>query len=238
MKNTKQAVAALMLMAAVVCAAGCRSSKIDGSFMNHDYVDLGLPSGTLWATCNVGANVPEEYGDYFAWGETRPKSEYSWENYKYCKGEKQYTKYCCDSDFGFNGFTDNLTVLQPEDDAATVNWGNGWCMPTDDQWKELLENTRSKWAKRKGIVGRLFIASNGKSLFLPAAGTHSIGSNHHVAIILAGERGFYLSRSLVTEITSEFKNAARVFDIRVDRKNRIYFDRYRGNSVRPVRSAN
>lgn len=110
---------------------------------SHDYVDLGLPSGLLWATCNVGADNPEDYGDYFAWAETEPKSVYNWSTYKYCDGGYYYklTKYCTRSDFGNNGFTDNLTVLLPEDDAATANWGNGWRMPTENEWRELIDNT-------------------------------------------------------------------------------------------------
>ena len=93
-----------------------------GSGDEHAYVDLGLPSGTLWATCNVGADTPEGYGDYFAWGETQPKDVYNWSNYQYCNGSHdQLTKYCNNSSYGYNGFTDNLTTLQPGDDAATAN---------------------------------------------------------------------------------------------------------------------
>ncbi len=114
------------------------SGTIDG----RDYVDLGLPSGTLWATCNVGASKPEEYGDYFAWGETTPKSTYYWSTYKWCKGsETTMTKYCTRSDYGYNGFTDNLTELQPEDDAATANWGSVWKMPSYAQFSELFNSS-------------------------------------------------------------------------------------------------
>ena len=88
----------------------------------HEWVDLGLPSGTLWATCNVGANAPEEYGDYFAWGETAPKDYYDWSTYKWCKGSyNTMTKYCTNSSYGYNGFTDGKTELDPEDDAAWFN---------------------------------------------------------------------------------------------------------------------
>ena len=81
-----------------------------------------MPSGTLWATCNIGANSPEEYGDYFAWGETAPKDDYNWSNYKWCNGSATtFTKYCTKSSFGYNGFVDNKTELDPEDDAAYVN---------------------------------------------------------------------------------------------------------------------
>ena len=126
----------------------------------HEYVDLGLPSGTLWATCNVGANAPEEYGDYFAWGETAPKDVYNWSTYQYYDGSNlaKYTG------------SDGLTTLLPEDDAATTNWGNEWRMPTKEEWQELLDNTTNKWTTQNGVNGRLFTGSNGNSLFLPAVG--------------------------------------------------------------------
>ena len=114
---------------------------------NYEYVDLGLPSGTLWATFNLGADAPEGYGDYFAWGETQPKRTYSWSNYKFYKGTiwseewggnvYLFTKYCCNPLFGYEGFTDTLTTLLPEDDAATVKWGSEWRMPTLEECKEL-----------------------------------------------------------------------------------------------------
>ena len=93
---------------------------------DYAYVDLGLPSGLLWATCNVGADNPEDYGDYFAWGETQPKDVvYYWSTYPYCNGSyNTLTKYCNNSNYGYNGFTDDLTILLPEDDAATANSGS------------------------------------------------------------------------------------------------------------------
>ena len=110
-------------------------------------VDLGLPSGTLWADRNIGANSPEGYGDYFAWGETRPKSEYNWSTYKYCKGsDKTITKYCDDSSYGT---VDNKTVLEPSDDAATANWGSNWRMPTHGEQVELNEKCKWTWTTRK-----------------------------------------------------------------------------------------
>ena len=130
----------------------------------HEYVDLGLPSGLLWATCNVGADTPEEYGDYFAWGETTPKDVYSWSTYLYSNGNSSTpTKYT---------ESDGLTILQPEDDAATANWGNGWRMPTKEEWQELYQRTTHVWTTQNGVHGRLFTGSNGNSIFLPAAGSY------------------------------------------------------------------
>ena len=142
---------------------------------DHAYVDLGLPSGLLWATCNVGAENPEDYGDYFAWGETTPKESYTWENYIYMmlgasSWDPKLIKYCINSDDGYNGFTDNLLTLLPEDDAATANWGNDWRTPTRTECLELINNTTHSWIALNGVNGCLFTASNGNSIFIPAAG--------------------------------------------------------------------
>ena len=160
-----------------------------------EYVDLGLPSGILWATCNVGADTPEGYGDYYAWGEIQPKETYNWSTYKYCHGgqNNKLTKYCNNFSYGYNGFTDNRTVLLPEDDAATANLGTDWRMPTKEEWQELLQYTTVTWTTRNGVNGQLFIADNGNSLFLPAAGYYS--SSY---LNLLGDRGHYWSSSLST----------------------------------------
>ena len=136
----------------------------------QDAVDLGLPSGTLWATCNVGASSPEESGDRFAWGETEPQGDYDWfdpwSNYKWCDGsENTLTKYCNDSTYGT---VDNLTELEPQDDAAWVNWGPKWRMPSAEQFKELQENCSWRWATKNGVKGRLVTGPNGNYIFLPA----------------------------------------------------------------------
>ena len=162
---------------------------------DHAYVDLGLPSGLLWATCNVGADNPEDYGDYFAWGETTTKSTYNWSTYQYCNGNyNTLTKYCNNSSYGYNGFTDNLTTLLPEDDAASANWGSGWRMPTKEEFQELYNNTTVTWTTQNGVNGRLFTASNGNSLFLPAAGCRDTSS-----LLDAGSYGYYWSSSLYTD---------------------------------------
>ena len=164
---------------------------------NHEYVDLGLPSGTLWATCNVGANAPEEYGSYFAWGETAPKELYTWGTYKWCNGGIfSMTKYCRESENGYDGFTDGKGELDPEDDAAFVNWGSSWRMPTIDQEQELVNCCTWTWTTCNGVNGRLVTGPNGKTIFLPAAGVR-YGTTLNGDGILAR----YLSRNLHDEFS-------------------------------------
>ena len=141
----------------------------DEPVTDHEWVDLGLPSGTLWATCNVGANSPEDYGDYFAWGETETKEVYSWETYKWCNGSAlTLTKYCTNPTYG-SGFFDDKTELDPEDDAAYVNWGSSWRMPTLEQLQELVENCTWTWTQQNGVNGSMVTGPNGNTIFLPAA---------------------------------------------------------------------
>lgn len=167
-------------------------SSPTGYLNGHGYVDLGLPSGTLWATYNIGASSPEGYGNYYAWGESTTKTNYNWSTYRYCSGDYNYnllTKYCNDSFYGSNGFTDNLTTLQSYDDAATANWGQGWRMPTEKEIQELKEKCRWTWMSK----GYKVTGPNGNSIFLPAAGYRSDSS-----LIYAGSRGHYWSSSLKT----------------------------------------
>ena len=163
---------------------------------NHEWVDLGLPSGTLWATTNVGASKPEEYGSYFAWGETKPKSDYDWDTYKWCNGNPfKLTKYCNVSNYGDNDFVDNKTELEPEDDAAYVNWGSKWRMPTKAQLVELLAECDWQWTTTNGINGYLVKSKkNSASLFLPAVGFRWQDGLDHV-----GSYGYYWSRTLFTD---------------------------------------
>ena len=195
--------------------------------LTHEYVDLGLPSGLLWATCNVGADASEEYGDYFLWGETQPKDTYNWSTYQYCNGSyNTLTKYCNNSSFGYNGFTDDLTTLLPEDDAATANWGSDWRMPTEEEWQELYNNTTDIWTQQNGVNGRLFTAANGNSLFLPAAGYRSGSSLDY-----AGSYGRYWSSSLFTDNPIY----ASVLDFNSGSCYMYLSSRGVGFSVRPVR---
>ena len=189
------------------------------------YVDLGLPNGTLWAKCNVGANSPEEYGKYYAWGETDTKSYYKWQTYKYCTDELM-TKYCSKPEYGYNGYTDKLTVLEPLDDVASAQLGGAWCIPTEDQWKELLDHTTSIWTTYNGKTGRLFTAANGNSIFLPAAG--SIIENSPVG---EGNRGFYRSSTLDTDMPNE----AWTLEFSGAECKMMSDYRFCGRSIRPVR---
>ena len=138
-----------------------------GSIDGYEYVDLGL--SVKWATCNVGANSPEEYGSYYAWGETEEKSNYYWDTYKWCNGSSsKMTKYCTSSSYGT---VDNKTVLDLEDDVAHVKWGGSWRMPTLEEQKELKNNCTWSWTTQNGVNGyKVTSKTNGNSIFLPAAG--------------------------------------------------------------------
>lgn len=171
-------------------------AKNQNMLNGHEYVDLGLPSGTLWATCNVGATKPEEYGGFYAWGDTHPQLPYSacnLQTYKFYKG-KDYSFHDirgndCIKYTSIDG--DGLLILEACDDAATSNWGNGWRMPTIEEWEELQDNTSNKWTIQNGVVGMLFTASNGNSLFLPAGGDCGCGDWNS-----EGSFGYYWSSSL------------------------------------------
>ena len=160
-----------------------------GASIPVNAVDLGLPSGTLWADRNVGADSPEAYGDYFAWGETEPKSTYNWSTYKWCNGSYDtQTKYCTNSSYGT---VDGKIVLDLEDDAAYVNMGSEWCMPTPAQQQELLNECTCEWTTQNGVYGQKVTGPNSNSIFLPAAGCCYDSSWWY-----AGSIGDYWSSSL------------------------------------------
>lgn len=130
---------------------------------NHPHmIDLGLPSGTKWACCNVGASAPEDYGNYYAWGETQPKSVYNWDTY-------QYGYYNDDYDYS-HLVNIGSDIAGTRYDAATANWGTPWRMPSTAQCQELIDNTTSVWTTQNGVDGRKFTGPNGGTIFLPAAG--------------------------------------------------------------------
>ena len=183
----------------------------------YEYVDLGL--SVKWASYNIGATKPEEYGDYFAWGETEPKEVYDWSTYKHCRGSQTtLTKY--------NGTLDNKTKLDAIDDAAVVNWGGTWRMPTDAELTELRVQCTWTWASQNGVNGyRVTSNSNGNSIFLPLAGCRSGSSLND-----AGSNGIYCSSSLVTN----YPVSAWGVNFYLDNVSRNYYGRHCGRSVRPV----
>lgn len=192
----------------------------------HEYVDLGLQSGLLWATCNIGASNPQEYGDHFAWGETSSKINYYWSTYQWCNGSSStLTKYCTKSSHGYNEFVDNKTVLELSDDAAHVNWGGDWRMPTYDEWVELENNCTWQWTTQGRENGYRVTGANGNSIFLPAAGCYS-GSS----LIGAYSVGIYWSSSLDAGYPDfAFDLYFNSLDVRMSNYHRYY-----GLSVRPV----
>ena len=184
------------------------SCVLEYAGVNAESIDLGL--SVKWASCNLGANTPEEYGDYYAWGETETKSKaYTSGTYKFYKLEtdyvggvyvqyKGYTKYIPQSKadiYGFRGFYDNKTVLDPEDDAANVKLGDKWRMPTIAEYEELIDNCQCDWVTYKGVPGRKFTSKKtgytDKWIFLPAAGYTGNGNYYSVA-----SAGHYQSSSL------------------------------------------
>ena len=184
---------------------------------DHEYVDLGLPSGTLWATCNIGATNPEDYGDYFAWGETAPKDNYEWFSYKWYVNYK-LTKYYA---------KDGKTELDPEDDAAQVNWGSSWRMPSVEQINELIDNCSWQRTTMNGVVGQLATGPNGNTLFLPATGYHYDEELH-----MAGNLGLYWARTL----SSFNANVALSLYFNSEYTYRNNSDRCSGLTVRAVRA--
>ncbi|MBQ9559109.1 MAG: Ig-like domain-containing protein [Bacteroidaceae bacterium] len=217
---------------------------VEAANETHEYVDLGLPSGTLWATCNIGANAPEDFGDYFAWGETvGGKTDFSWGTYILCNGSSNtLTKYCAsDSPYmGYNGFIDNLTELLPEDDAAYVNWGADWRMPTKDQFDELLNTnyTTVEYTGQNGIAG-LKITSirtgyTDRSIFLPGGGCYNGSTLEHPNLF-----GEYWSRTLLYNNKANCSSNstwAWYLHFEWDFIDVSYTLRYFGFSIRPVRA--
>ena len=198
-----------------------------------DYVDLGLPNGTLWATHNVGATSPEGLGDFFAWGETAPKANYEWSSTAWLyseNGQKRISKYNTKSEYGP---VDNKTELDPEDDAAYVNMGPEWRMPSKADIDELVENCTWEWTQVNGVNGQLITGPNGNTMFLPAVGAR-IGTD----IFDLGEYGHYWSRSLyVLNETVSFPMYAYKLYLYEGSLERNSAERNYGLPVRAVRIA-
>ena len=184
---------------------------------NYEYVDLGLPSGLKWATCNVGASSPEDYGDYFAWGEITTKSTYTEDN--------SLTYGLNKSQLQSQGYIDGSGNLTPSHDAATANWGGSWRMPTEDEMQELVDYCEWEWTQVNGVNGSKVIGPNGSYIFLPAA-----GDLRGTWLNYTGENGRcwsstpYESNSNSAYCLSFFSGGPHV----------SWYDRSYGRSVRPV----
>lgn len=201
------------------CTIKVQSSGTPGVY---DAIDLGL--SVKWASFNVGATKPEEYGDYFAWGEIETKSSYNWSSYKWCNGPESITKYNSQT---YYGNVDNLNLLQSEDDVAHVKWGGNWRMPTTEEYNELVRNCNVVWTKIKGKEGiKLTSKINGYCIFFPAAGYH-----RNDIIELDGNDGRYWSSTLF----STDGNCGHFLFFRPDsNSNTLGQVRCDGLSVRPV----
>lgn len=196
----------------------------------YEFVDLGL--SVKWATCNVGATKPEEYGDYYAWGETETKTDYSWSTYKWCNGSNTtLTKYNTNSSYGT---VDNKTTLDPEDDVAHVKWGGTWRMPTKAEQDELLNNCTWKWYGKdntefNGVAGYK-VTSNIEGykdcfIFLPAAGYLRDTSFYGVG---------YYGNDWSSSLSSDAPDRAWKLDFRSGFRDTSHNYRNDGRSVRPV----
>lgn len=220
------------------------SRKIDG----YEYVDLGL--SVLWATCNVGADNEEDYGDYYAWGETETyysgnqssslnwikENGYSLPSYRWCEGDTEtgniFTKYCFDDFYGKKGYADYKTVLDEEDDVAHVKWGGKWRMPTDGEFKELLDSCTWVWTSIKGVEGYKVTSNRAgysdQSVFLPAAGIMN-----GLEVVSTNTRGCYRSCTL-----GKYSDRTFSLDCANYSGSYIYYlnvtGRANGFSVRPV----
>ncbi len=190
--------------------------------IKRETVDMGL--SVKWATCNVGASKSEEYGDYFAWGETKPKSIYNWSTYKWCDDNGNIlTRYNTNSNYGS---VDKKNTLEPSDDAATVNWGGSWRTPTEDEWLELINHCTRQWTRQNNVYGyRITSKITGKTIFLPAAGCRLNDYFHKI-----DDACFYWSSSLLTNNPTNSWNM--IFSI--SDEDWTFYSRFCGQSVRPV----
>ena len=238
---TKSTTASLLVSRNTLKRLSALKTIMSTSISVPEAVDLGLPSGLKWASFNLGASKPEEYGDYYAWGEIEPyysslnpltwkegkEAGYNWPSYKWCMGSyNTITKYCTKSSVGYNGFTDGRIVLDPDDDAVHVNLGGKWRMPTDAEYKELINNSTSIWTVVNGVYGRRYTSRiTGNSIFFPCAGV--FGSSR---IGLKEEDGFYWSSSLSERGSVE---AGRL-EFSSDWESISTSDRFSGYSIRPV----
>ena len=199
----KKFVVGILSLMFVAMLNACSSSGNENN--GHKYVDLGLPSGVKWATCNIGANSPEEYGDFYAWGEVATKAEYTPRN-----------------SITFKRMTHGDVSGKAQEDEATANWGGAWRMPKVSEVHELINQCRWTLTELKGVKGYEVVGPNGNSIFLPAAGS---------SLNIPGEGGYYWSS------TPDDSDIDHSYNLYYDTEGLVgvfYYDRFYGQSIRPV----
>ena len=216
-----------LLLSAIALLSWSKEGTLTPEGKKAEAVDLGL--SVKWASFNLGASAPEEYGTYVAWGESGLKAYYMWDNYKYCN-EEGLTKYNYNSDFGA---VDNMDSLVPSDDAATIRWGGKWRMPTFEETEELKHSCTWEYTKQNNVNGFLVTSKvNGNTIFLPASG-YRIESG----IEDDGSLGYYWSSTLCyfDEEPLPYMAISLIFDPSGEFFDYVYYmARYIGMSVRPV----
>lgn len=193
------------------------NGELTGTINGHNWVDMGLPSGLKWATCNVGASEPEEFGNYYAWGETEPKDEYTTINSLTYKVPFRKLKKA--------GIVDEAGILTKKHDVASTSWGGSWRMPTDEEFQELISSCTWNFASFNGINGYLVTGPNKKNIFLPAA-----GFQQNTTEVNIGDFGDYWSSSIVEELTGVAHSLGYSSKSHGTRR----YSRYAGRSIRPV----
>ena len=209
----------LWLFLALVPAILCGCDPTEELSEGMEPVDLGL--SVKWASCNLGGTVATDNGGYCAWGETLFKVSCMQENYSLYDEEDGFTKYCTNSAYGTK---DDLSQLLPEDDIAAATAGEGWRIPTEAEWQELLEKCTWKWTRLNKVPGCRITASNGHWIFLPAAG------NRTNALVAEQSGGYYWSASL----DLRFSDQATSLLVEAPRAELVAQPRFMGLSIRPV----
>jgi len=204
------------------------SGSISSTINGHEWIDLGLPSGIKWATCNVGASDPEDYGDYFAWGETSSKDVYTWASYKFNLSSEENI-------ITLNKYWDENNRLDLEDDAAWANWGNGWRIPTLEEVNELIDECSWSLSSLNGVNGSIVVGPNGNSIFLPSAGLQVTGLHGYSPPDYKEKAGYYYTSTLGSTYMSAYYLVFNSNSRKVEVQDT---DRYAGMSIRPVVDSN
>lgn len=248
-KLTFKALAALTIACTVI--SGCKKEDDNSISMDdvskgiemikgadgreYEAVDLGLPSHTLWATCNLGASSPQKNGNYYAWGETSAKTNYDWTNYSFCQGDRfTFTKYIRNDKVTAIGYdVDNRTELDSIDDAASVIMGGKWRTPSKANVSELLLRTTHKFCTLKGVTGFLLTSNvkgyEDRSIFIPLSGKIDLTVNN-----FEGRYGFYWIRELYT---ADYQGKVLWLENKDGQENIVsgeFAERYIGLTIRPV----